>query len=57
MRNKKLLKKMLSLSLIIFGLIFVPETYFSPKVVPIAHAEIQTYIGSGEYIGSDDDPP
>ncbi len=50
------IKKLLAASIIAGSFIFTPNIC-EYKTISVAHAEIQNYVGVGEYIGSDDETP
>ena len=54
----KKLKKILASSVILGSFMLMSEVYFNDtKIVSIAHAEVKTYEGVGEYVMSDFETP
>ena len=56
MRIKRYIGKIAAATMIASGLTFVPQIYHLP-IMTVAHAEIKTCTGTGEYIGSMKETP
>ena len=54
---KKFFHRIITLSIIISSLTFIPNDYELAQTMSVAHAEIQTYIGVGDYVLSEDVAP
>ena len=51
------MKRLLVANLAINSLIFMPEIYNCPQITSLAHAEVQTYTGVGEYLMNGKETP
>lgn len=55
---RKNLKRLMIAFVMLGSFMFTPEVYFENNtLISIAHAEVQTYIGIGDYVLSEDVPP